>query len=73
LIVGDIDAANEAIDSRVAHQKLIDALSHRVATRKGEELLALGAVVDSLGRTAGYATDIAEQAINLAVLAEPVA
>jgi phosphate uptake regulator len=71
LITGDIDAANEAIDARVQHQKLVDGLSHRVATRKGEELLALGAVVDSLGRTASYAADIAEQAINLAVLVEP--
>ena len=70
LVTGDIDAANEAIDSRVHHQKLIDALSHRVATRKGEELLALGAIVDSLGRAASYSADIAEQAINLAVMDE---
>jgi phosphate uptake regulator len=68
LVTGDIDAANEAIDARVHHQKLIDALSHRVATRKGEELLALGTVVDSLGRAASYSADIAEQAINLAIL-----
>ncbi|MCI4335859.1 MAG: AbrB/MazE/SpoVT family DNA-binding domain-containing protein [Thermoplasmata archaeon] len=73
LLTGNIDLANEAIDARAAHQKLIDALSHRVATRKGEELLALGAVVDSLGRTASYAADIAEQAINWAVLTEPAA
>lgn len=71
LVAGDIEAANEAIDARAHHQKLIDALSHRVATKKGEELLALGSVVDSLGRTASYAADIAEQAINLAVLREP--
>lgn len=70
LIAGDIEAANDAIDSRPHHQKLIDALSHRVATRKGEELLALAAVVDSLGRTASYASDIAEQAINLAMMIE---
>jgi phosphate uptake regulator len=68
LISGDIDSANEAIDARDEHQKLIDALSHRVATRKGEELLALGTVVDSLGRAASYSADIAEQAIDLAVL-----
>jgi hypothetical protein len=29
--------------------------------------LALGAIVDSLGRTAGYAADIAELAIDVAV------
>jgi len=73
LVTGDIDAANAAIDMRAQHQKLMDALSHRVATRKGEELLALGTVVNSLGRCASYAADIAEQAINMAVLmdAEP--
>lgn len=70
LMSGDIDAANEAIDARGHHQKLIDALSHRVSSRKGEELLALGTIVDSLSRTASYATDIGEQAINLAVLQE---
>lgn len=70
LVTGNIDTANEAIDARAQHQKLIDQLSHRVATRKGEELLALGAVVDSLGRTASYAADIAEQAINAAVAIE---
>ena len=73
LMAGDIEEANEAIDSRPNHQKLIDELFHKVATRKGEELLALGVVVDSLGRIAGYASDVAEQAINLAVMVEPAA
>ena len=73
LVRCNIEEANEAIDARAHHQKLIDALSHRVATKKGEELLALGAVVDSLGRTASYAADIAEQAIDLAVLDTPAA
>jgi phosphate uptake regulator len=68
LISGDIDAANAAIDTRAGNQELIDALLHRVSTRKGEELLALGAVVNSLQRAARYAADVAEQAINLAVL-----
>jgi phosphate uptake regulator len=71
LMSGDIDLANEAIDARAHHQKLVDNLSHHVSAKKGEELLALGAIVDSLSRTASYATDIAEQAINLAVLADP--
>jgi len=73
LITGNIDAANEAIDARGHHQKLIDALSHRVSNRKGEELLAFGTVVNSLGRCASYGADIAEQAINLAVLMDPEA
>jgi phosphate uptake regulator len=68
LIAGDMEAANEAIDARSHHQKLIDDLFHKIATRKGEELLALAGVVDSLGRTAHYAADVAEQAINLAVI-----
>jgi phosphate uptake regulator len=71
LVTRDIDAANQAIDGRDEHQKLIDSLSHRVATKRGEELLALGTIVDSLGRTAGYAVEIAEQAIDLAVLLSP--
>jgi len=33
--------------------------------------LALGAVVDSIGRTANYAADIAEMAIDLAVMVDP--
>lgn len=68
LVAADIDAANEAIDARSSHRKLVDGLSHHVAAKKGEELLALAAVVDSLERAAGYATDIAEVAINHAVM-----
>lgn len=68
LVTGDIDLANEAIDARGPHRKLTDGLSHHVATKKGEELLALAEVVDSLERAAGYATDIAEIAINHAVM-----
>ncbi len=69
LVTLDVDAANRTIDARVPHQRMVDGLSHHVATKKGEELLALGAVVDSLGRAAGYATDIAEIAINQALVA----
>lgn len=70
-ISGDIEAANEAIDANVRHQKLVDALSHRVATRKGEQLLALGTVVNSLARTGSYAADIAEEAIDMTILTGP--
>jgi len=73
LITKNISGANEAIDARHPHQKLIDSLSHKVATKKGEELLALGVVVDSLGRAAGYAAEIAEQAIDIAVMTDPEA
>ncbi len=72
VITHDMALANRTIDARVDYQKLVDGLSHRVATRRGEELLALGSVVDSLGRVAAYSAEIAEQAIDLAVLSEPV-
>ncbi len=71
LVSRDISAANQTIDGRASHQKLIDSLSHRVATRRGEELLALGTVVDSLGRSATYASEIAEEAIDIAVMTDP--
>ncbi len=64
------DAANEAVDGLAGLQKLIDGIAHRVAVYKGQDLLALGAIVDSIGRTGGYATDIAEIAINY-VLSKP--
>jgi len=73
LVSKNISLANEAIDARHDHQKLIDSLSHRVATKKGEELLALGVVTDSLGRAAGYAAEIAEQAIDISVMTDPEA
>ncbi len=64
LMSGDVEAANEAVDRVASLQKLTEALAHRVATHKGQDLLALGSIVDSLGRTGGYAADIAEIAIN---------
>ena len=70
LLTSDVETANVAIDARGPHQKVIDGLSHLVSTKKGEELLALAAVVDSLSRAASYATDIAEIAINQAVLTD---
>jgi phosphate uptake regulator len=71
LVTRNIEAANEAIDARVEHQKLIDSLAHRVATRKGPSLLTLGTIVDSLSRTAVYAAEIAEEAIDLSVASTP--
>ncbi len=73
LVTRNVEVANEAIDARVEHQRLMDALSHRVSSRRGEPLLALGAVVNSLGRTAAYAAEIAEEAIDLAMLTSPEA
>ncbi len=73
LVSKNIALANEAIDAKTAHQKLIDQLSHRVASKRGEELLALGGVVDSLLRCGGYTSEIAEQAIDIAVMTDPEA
>ena len=71
LVTRDIEEANEAIDARAEHQKAIEAISHRLVPRRGEDLLALASVVDSLGRIAVYASEIAEEAIDLAVLTNP--
>ena len=73
LVTRNIEAANEAIDARIEHQKLIDALTGRVASRKGSSSMALGAIVDSLGRVAVYAAEIAEEAIDLAIFTNPEA
>jgi len=70
LMAGDVDAANAAVDRVSGLERLVEALADRVATRKGQQLLALGALVDSIRRTGGYASDIAEIAINH-VLAHP--
>src|SRR5256712_4569829 len=67
LLTADVESGNEAVHDLDRHQKLIDGLSHHVASKKGEELLAFAAIVDSLARTAGYASDIAEIAIAVAV------
>ena len=68
LITRDLDGAHEANDRRADHQRLIETLEHRVSSRRGEELLALGEVVDSLNRAVAYAAEIAEETIDLAVL-----
>ena len=73
LVTRNIVLANEAIDAREAHEKLIESLTHRLATKRGEDLLALGNVVDSLGRAAGYTSEIAEQGIDIAVMMDPEA
>jgi phosphate uptake regulator len=71
LVTRNIEAANAAIDARVDHQRLVDALARRVGSYRGESLLALGAIVDSLGRVVVHASEIAEEAIGLAVFTNP--
>lgn len=71
LVTRDVPLANETIDARDAHDRRVDLLLRHVATKRGAELLALGTVVDSLHRIAAYASEIAEQGIDIALLAEP--
>jgi len=73
LVTRDIEAANEAIDERAAHQRLIEALTQRVRSRRGATSHPLGTIVDSLGRVVVYAAEIAEEAIDLAIYTNPEA
>ena len=73
LVTKNIEGANAAIDGRVNHQKMIDDLSRTIASRRGAPTLALGTVVDSLGRAAVYSGEIAEEAIDIAILTNPEA
>jgi phosphate uptake regulator len=68
LVTHDIAEANAAVDARAEHQRLLEAMSQRLGPRRAGDLLGLNAVVDSLGRSAVYASEIAEEAIDLAVL-----
>jgi phosphate uptake regulator len=70
LVSHSIEAANATIDARAEHQRSLDALAQRLGARRGESLLALGGIVDSLGRSGAYAAEIAEEAIDLAVLGD---
>lgn len=73
LVTRNIEAANEAIDARAEHQKLVEALTQRVASRRGAASLPLGTIVDSLGRVVVYAAEIAEEAIDLSIYSNPEA
>jgi phosphate uptake regulator len=73
LVTRSIETANRAIDARAEHQKLIDGLAHRVGARKGPSPMVVGSVVDSFGRIAVYAAEIAEEAIDLAICTNPEA
>ena len=64
LMADDLDAANESLDAWPGLQRRIDELSERVSGAKGARLLPLATIVDSISRIGGYASDIAEVAIN---------
>lgn len=64
LMADDLDQANEALDAWQALNQKLEGLSQEVGTVKGAPVLPLATVVDSLSRIGGYASDIAEVAIN---------
>jgi len=69
----DIDRANEVIDT--VH-RLVEERANvlaELATKKGRVAVGLAYVLESIERTALYATDLAEIAINHAVEAPPTA
>ncbi|MFQ5920071.1 MAG: PhoU domain-containing protein [Thermoplasmata archaeon] len=65
LMGDDLDLANEALDARPRLAHRVDELSEQVSGVQGARLLPLATVVDSIGRFGGYASDIAEVAINV--------
>jgi phosphate uptake regulator len=68
LAAADLDRANQAITARGALDKVLAVLSTGTERLRGAEVLHIAAIVESLARTADYATDIAETAINHVVL-----
>ncbi len=71
LMADDLDKANEALDAWSALARQVDELSERVSGTEGARLLPLATVVDSVSRIGGYASDIAEVAINVVMSQEP--
>ncbi|MFQ5986800.1 MAG: PhoU domain-containing protein [Thermoplasmata archaeon] len=70
LMADDLDMANEALDAWSPLARQVDELSERVSGAEGVRLLPLATVVDSVSRIGGYASDIAEVAINVVMSQE---
>lgn len=64
LMADDLDMANEALDDWPDLERQVEELSERVSGATGVRLISLATVVDSISRIGGYASDIAEVAIN---------
>ncbi len=71
LFSGQVDRANEVIDSASKLVSSRDPELQDIFTRKGRVAVALAYVLESLERTALYASDIAEIALNHAVNSTP--
>jgi phosphate uptake regulator len=64
LMGGDLRAANGAVDAQETLRRMTEKLSKEVRGASGIQMLPLATVVDSISRIGGYASDIAEVAIN---------
>lgn len=60
----DADAANKLIDEAMAFRTTQDAVIRDSLSLGGESIVHVAYALDSIGRTAAYAADVAETAIN---------
>src|SRR5439155_22132160 len=60
----DTDAANKIIEEASAFKTAQDSVIKESLTLGGESILHVAYALDSIGRTAAYAADVAETAIN---------
>lgn len=60
----DKDAANKIIDEARSFRAAQDALTKESLSLAGESILHVALALESIGRTAAYAADVAETAIN---------
>jgi phosphate uptake regulator len=65
LLSGSVEDANSAIDDIGEFDKTMNRITEAMRTMKGRDVFALAGVVESIGRTAHYSSDLAEIAINL--------
>lgn len=59
-----IDEANTAIDMREELNQMHARLMHRIRLQEGDAVVSLASIIESIGRTGQYSTDISEIAIN---------
>ncbi|MCJ2520494.1 MAG: phosphate uptake regulator PhoU [Candidatus Thermoplasmatota archaeon] len=64
LMAENMDMANEALDAWETLYLTVEELTQEVSGAPGPRLLPLATIMDSISRIGGYASDIAEVAIN---------
>jgi phosphate uptake regulator len=67
----DIDRANAVLDDTEAIPAAREKVLHQISTKRGRVAVALAYVLESLERSALYASDLAEIAINHAIEGSP--